>query len=140
MNYFYDKINLLWIMNEKIDNNDIKKFLWHDLLIEFKLCFDHDKILAFSLEIIDNCFLKKDLSFWMIWFVNYHIMNQLNQSNRFSYSKCHEYSWKILKISHFIDKAKNNKFISSKWISSILKSFFIINKKSLFSRLSHDEW
>ena len=50
-------------MNKKINNNDIKKFLWYNLLIKFKLYFDYNKILVFFLEIIDNHFLKKDLSF-----------------------------------------------------------------------------
>ena len=35
MNYFYDKINLLKIINEEIDDDDIKKFIWYNLSLKF---------------------------------------------------------------------------------------------------------
>ena len=44
MNYFYNKINLLKIMNEEIDDDDIKKFIWHDLSSKFQFIFDYNKI------------------------------------------------------------------------------------------------
>jgi hypothetical protein len=63
MDYFYDKVNMLWIADEEIVDNDIKKFLWRGLSAEFKLFFDYDEILILSLESIGNRFLKKDPSF-----------------------------------------------------------------------------
>ena len=63
MNYFYDKINLLKIINEKINDNDIKKFIWYNLLLKFQFIFDYNKILGFLFEIIDIHFLKKNSLF-----------------------------------------------------------------------------
>ena len=76
MNYFYDKINLLKTMNEEIDNDDIKKFIWYNLSSKFQFIFDYDKVQDFLLEIIDACFLKKNPSFRKTWFHNLHIINQ----------------------------------------------------------------
>ena len=114
MNYFYDKINLLKIINKEIDNNDIKKFIWYNLSLEFQFIFNYDEIQDLLLKIIDIHFLKKNSSFWKTWFHNFHIINQWNQLNRSSWLEYHKHLWKTSKISHFIDKIKNDKSISSK--------------------------
>ena len=44
MDYFYDKVNLLKTMNEKIDDDNIKKFIWYDLSLKFQIIFDYNKI------------------------------------------------------------------------------------------------
>ena len=44
IDYFYNKVNLLKIIDEKIDDDDIKKSIWHDLSSKFQFIFDYDKI------------------------------------------------------------------------------------------------
>ena len=63
MDYFYDKINLLRISDEDVDDSDIKKSIWRGLPAEFQFVFDYNEVQGLSLEIIDARFLKKDPSF-----------------------------------------------------------------------------